>query len=210
MGDSAELAPLDHEATIADFTAPIAEMANALWPTGFDVYGTLSGARVALELANQSGSLVRRVVLDGIGVPKAEQLPALLERYAPAFAPDINGAHFLNTFQLCRDQYLFYPWYERDVEHRRPTGLPSAGALHTKTMESLKSAGAFRPLIRAAFQYDVEAALRALQQKALASTDAVAIRPDIEVLEFPPVEPLTCPNDLLDQRAARIGAFLSA
>ena len=52
---------------------------------------------------------MRRVILDGIGIPKPEQFEELLEAYAPPLAIDINGNHFLNTFLLCRDQYLFYP-----------------------------------------------------------------------------------------------------
>jgi len=141
---------------------------------------------------------------------ESEQLDELLADYAPDFTPDINGNHLMNTFQLCRDQYLFYPWYARDAEHRRPTGLPSAAALHTKVMESLKSAVAFRPLIRAAFRYDCAAALAALKQPALITADGSAVRGDLPLLEFPPAEPLTCAPDLLDKRAARIAAFLDS
>ncbi len=210
MGDSSPLANRTSEPAIADFTAPIAESAEQFFSGQYDVYGTLSGARVALELANKPNSRVRRVILDGIGIPKSEQLDELLEVYAPAFSPDINGSHLMSTFLLCRDQYLFYPWYARDAEHRRPTGLPTADKLHVKTMESLKSANAFRSLIRAAFRYDMVAALKSLKQPALLSADGVEILPSAATLEFPPVEPHTCPPPLLVQRAERINAFLSA
>lgn len=214
MGDSSPLGATSGEPTIADYAAPIATALkaapNKAFHDGFDVYGTLSGVRVALVLAANRDLKVRRVILDGIGIPKPEQLPELLEHYAPPFAPDINGNHLLTTFQLCRDQYLFYPWYARDTEHRRPNGLPSADALHTKTMEALKSASAFRPLIRAAFRFDVADALSAIKQPTLISADGAAVRPDLPLLEFPPAEPLTCPEDLLDKRAARIQVFLSA
>jgi hypothetical protein len=197
MGDSDPLPVAGDkvEPEISDFTDMIEEAVLATFNEPIDVYGTLSGVRV---------------VLDGIGIPKPEQLDELLADYAPAFTPDINGNHLMNTFQLCRDQYLFYPWYARDAEHRRPTGLPSAAALHTKVMESLKSAAAFRPLIRAAFRYDCAAALVALKQPALITADGSAVRADLPVLEFPPAEPLTCPPDLLDKRAARIATFLAA
>ena len=209
MGDSQPLPDSVQEPAIDDFTDAIASGIAGAGFAKYDIYGTLSGVRIALALANRAGSCVRRVVLDGIGIPKPDQLPELLELYAPPFKPDINGNHLLNTFQLCRDQYLFYPWYARDAEHRRPNGLPSAEALHIKTMESLKSAAAFRALIRAAFRYDVEAALKQLAEPALISADGSAIRPDLPVLEFPPVEPLTCPADLLGKRAAVIAAFLA-
>jgi pimeloyl-ACP methyl ester carboxylesterase len=210
MGDSVALPANIAEPTIADYTDVIVDALTRADLGEIDVYGTLSGVRVALDMASRSTLKIRRVVLDGIGMPKPEQLAELLEHYAPVFMPDINGNHLINTFQLCRDQYLFYPWYARDAEHRRPTGLPSADALHAKTMESLKSAAGFRPLIRAAFRDDVAAKLLSLKQPALISADGSALRPDLPVLEFPPVEPLTCPQDLLDKRAMRIAAFLSS
>ena len=206
MGDSAPLPASSVEATIADFAAPIRA---ALEVSQYDVYGTLSGARVALELA-ATDPRVRRVILDGIGIPKPDDLDELLDRYAPPFAPHINGTHLTDTFLLCRDQYLFYPWYARDAEHRRPTGLPSAEQLHIKTMEALKSATAFRPLIRAAFRYDVATALKTLKQPALISADGAAVRADLPTLTEPPMEPLTAPADNLDKRAAAIHAFLLA
>ena len=77
-------------------------------------------------------------------------------------------------------------------------------------MESLKSGAGFRPLIRAAFRYDMTAALTALKQPALISADGSVIRADLPVIEFPPAEPLTCAPDLLDKRANKISAFLNS
>jgi len=210
MGDSVAL-PEGHAApTIADYTDVIVNAIQRANLGEIDVYGTLSGVRVALDMAARPEAKVRRVVLDGIGIPKPEQLAELLAHYAPPFVPDINGNHLMNTFLLCRDQYLFYPWYARDAEHRRPNGLPSAALLHAKTMESLKSAAGFSPLIRAAFSDDVAAKLLSLKQTALISADGSVLRPDLAVLTYPPVEPLTCPADLLEKRAAEIAAFLAA
>jgi pimeloyl-ACP methyl ester carboxylesterase len=209
MGDSDALRALpSRELEIADYADAVASAVDDV--AVMDVYGTLSGVRVALELAHRLTSRVRRVVLDGIGIPKPEQLPELLADYAPEFAPDINGTQFQSTFLLCRDQYLFYPWYARDAEHRRPNGLPDAAVLHTKTMESLKSASGFRPLIRAAFRYDVASKLKTLTQPALISADGSTLRSDCELLAEPPQEPLTATDDNLQKRAAQINAFLAA
>ena len=210
MGDSDPLPNLTKsEPEIADYANAVEGALAPLKLAHVDIYGTLSGVRVALELAARAKLNVRKLVLDGIGIPKPEQLPELLEHYAPTFTPDINGTHLQTTFLLCRDQYLFYPWHARDAEHRRPTGLPTAEALHVKTMESLKSGAGFRPLIRAAFRYDVAGALARLKQPALISADGSAVRADLPVIEFPPAEPLTCAPDLLDQRAARMMEFLA-
>ena len=67
----------------------------------------------------------------------------------------------------------------------------------------------FRPSIRAAFRYNIAVALSSHKQPGLISADGSAIRPDCAVIDFPLAEPLTCPPDLLDKRAARILAFLA-
>jgi pimeloyl-ACP methyl ester carboxylesterase len=208
MGDSDSLPAGNVEPNGEIYTAAVLEAIAALGLEEVDVYGTLSGVRVALALAHTSRVKVRRVILDGIGIPKAEELPDLLENYAPAFDVDINGTHLQTIFQLCRDQYLFYPWNMRDAAHRRPTGLPSAAALHTKALEAIKSMNGFRPLIRAAFRYPVKEQLATLSQPALISADGSAIRPDLPLLTEPPAEPLTAGNENLDARAAQINAFL--
>jgi pimeloyl-ACP methyl ester carboxylesterase len=211
MGDSDALADIGAgagEPDIAAFSAPLIAMLAAKGVTDYDVYGTLSGARVALQLANYAPVPPRRVILDGVGFPKPDELPELLEQYAPHIAPSVDGSHLITTFQLCRDQYLFYPWYARDAAHRRPNGLPSAFALHTKTMEALKSADAFRPLIRAAFRYDCAAEIARVTRPMLVSADALAFASGAATLNEPPAEPLTASAENLDARAAAINRFL--
>ncbi|NJR72275.1 MAG: alpha/beta hydrolase, partial [Gammaproteobacteria bacterium] len=102
MGDSAAL-PIDIKVPkIEDYTDVIVDAIARTDLGEIDVYGTLSGVRVALDLASRQLVNVRRVILDGIGIPKPDQLPDLLAHYAPPFTPDINGTHLLATFMLCR------------------------------------------------------------------------------------------------------------
>jgi pimeloyl-ACP methyl ester carboxylesterase len=209
MGDSDALPAREEEPEISEYAADVECFIEAAGLAGCDVYGTLSGVRVALDLALRGRIAVRRLVLDGIGIPEAEALPELLRDYAPPFLPDLNGTHLWQTFLLCRDQYLFYPWYARDAAHRRPTGLPAAELLHIKTMEALKSGGGFRPLIRAAFRYPIAERLAALRHPALISADGAAVRPDLPQIADPPVEPLTAPPDNLARRAGAINSFLA-
>jgi pimeloyl-ACP methyl ester carboxylesterase len=216
MGDSDPLHERDdkREAEIDDYVDVVFATMDALELEVCDLYGTLSGVRVALGLARRGSDgrcvRVRRVVLDGIGVPKPDELKGLLAHYAPEFVPDINGTQLMDVFMMCRDQYLFYPWNTRDAAHRRPTGLPTPMQLHTKVMEALKSAAGFRPLIRAAFRYPVGEALTTLSQPALISADGALFRPDYPVLTEPPSEPISATEENLARRAAQINQFLAA
>ena len=76
MGDSDAInLPDGREPEIADYADAIQQGINTLKLDQYDIYGTLSGVRAALELANRAGSKVRRVILDGIGIPKPDDLP---------------------------------------------------------------------------------------------------------------------------------------
>lgn len=207
MGDSEPL-PISGEPEISDYTAIVQAALAVLGVSRCDVYGTLSGSRVALDLARGSLPHVRALVLDGIGIPKPEQLPELLQRYVPALEPDWYGGQFQKVWHLVRDQYLYYPWYARDRAHRRDVDLPSPRQLHLKAMEVLKSAHGFGPLVRAAFRYPVESVLRGLKLPMLLSADGHGLVNGAELLSQAAAEPINASPEALEARAVHIHHFL--
>lgn len=136
-GDSV---PLPVEApTIADFAAVQLALLDAMGLEKVDVYGTHTGAAVAVELALLAPGRVGKLVLDGVGLFTPEQQAEMLARYAHPFTPDLEGAYLARAFMFSRDMFLFYPWYDRTPEGRRPGGLPPAGVVHGLLMEVLKA-----------------------------------------------------------------------
>jgi pimeloyl-ACP methyl ester carboxylesterase len=207
MGDSD---PLPSAAPcIADYADAVLAALARLAISRCHLWGTLSGARVVCEIAARDPGRVASFVLDGVGIPRPEDVEDLLRHYAPRFEPDADGSQLLRTFLLCRDQYLFYPWYRRDAEHRRPLGLPAAELLHVKTLEALKSSAGFAPLIAASFAYDFAPRFASTRQPCLASGEVAPLRAGTETLGHPSAEPLTASTENLELRTAEIGAFLA-
>jgi pimeloyl-ACP methyl ester carboxylesterase len=133
------------------------------------VYGSHTGSAIAAEMAIAAPERIGRVVLEGIGVFSPEQRAAVLEQYAKPFTPDLDGTHLIRAFNFCRDQYLFFPWYDRTAHATRAAGLPQASVLQAWVLEVLKAAETYPLAYRAAFRWP------ALDRMSLIEKDTLVI-----------------------------------
>ena len=96
---------------------------------------------------------VRRLVIDGVGLYAFDEQAEILRRYAREIIPDMEGTQLLKVWHFCRDQFLFWPYYNRTVQGRLPNGLPDADELHDFVVEVLKATRTYHQSYRAAFQH---------------------------------------------------------
>ncbi len=150
-GDSTPLALPDP--AIADFAAAALEALAALGIGHFDLFGTHTGASIAMEAAIQAPGRVRRLIIDSMGLWDARKQADYIAHNSPEIAPDLMGSQFLWAFNYCRDQYLFWPWYERTREARRDNGLPAPEVLHDFVVEVLKALPSYHLSYRAAARH---------------------------------------------------------
>ncbi|WP_261292943.1 alpha/beta fold hydrolase [Sphingomonas hylomeconis] len=153
--------------TMADFASDSAAAIERLADGPVDLYGSHTGACVATELAATRPDLVRRVVLDGVPLWSDAERAELAARYAPAVQPDPYGAHLLWAHHYCRDQLLFWPWYDKSAAAARCIGLPPARELHRLVVEVVKSIETYHLGYHAAFAYPITERLRAVMQPTL-------------------------------------------
>ena len=154
MPGNGDSVPLPIEAPgIADYAAALLPLLDALGVTRIHVYGSHTGASIAAELAILAPDRIDGVVLDGLGVFAPAQRDELLARYALPFTPDLDGAYLLRAFHFLRDQYLFFPWYDRTAAAWRGAGLRSADDLHEWLVEVLKAPETYVRAYRAAFSW---------------------------------------------------------
>jgi pimeloyl-ACP methyl ester carboxylesterase len=165
------LAPLRHvvapdtlgngDSTPSHIEAPdIAMLADAAWhaidqllPGMFDLYGSHTGASIAMEIAVAHPDRVRRLIIDGMGLYAADEQTDILERYAREIEPDLEGTHLMKVWHFCRDQYLFWPYYNRSSSGRLANGLPGAEVFHEFVVEVLKAVRSYHQSYRAAFRH---------------------------------------------------------
>lgn len=150
-GDSA--APVNDQVDLAYFAGAHMRALDALGVVSCDLYGTHTGANIAIEIAIARPAQVGAMILDGVSLYGDDEQADLLANYVPQVGIDAQGSQFNRLWHFVRDAYLFWPWYKRDAAHRRKGGLPDAQALHDKTVEVLKGARTFHLAYRAALGY---------------------------------------------------------
>lgn len=151
-GDSVE--PSEEDPDIAWYADRLAEFMGVLGIASAPIYGTHTGARIAVEQAIRHSGMVQSIILDGIGDYDPEMRALLLSNYAPEIEPDEYGRHLIWAFNFIRDQAMHYPYFMRDPEHRLMTrAVPGAVEMHQRVVELLKSVTSYHKSYRAAFAY---------------------------------------------------------
>lgn len=150
-GDSDAIA--DPRPTIADLAATTLAAIEKLVDGPFDLYGSHTGASIAVDVAIARPDRVRRLVIDGMGLYAVDEQAEIVARYAREIEPDLEATHLMKVWHFCRDQLLFWPYYNRTAQGRLPNGLPDADTLHDFVVEVLKAMRTYHRSYRAAFRH---------------------------------------------------------
>ncbi len=175
LGNGDSVAPTPDHPDIGYFADSMRRMLDVLDIEQVDVYGGHTGARIACELAAAHPTRVRRVVLDGIIEYDDDTRRRVVENYAPKVPPDEYGRHLLWAFNFVRDQALYFPYFQRDAEHRLAGAIPDAAILHRATLDVLKAMDTYSKPYIAAFEY------RAWTRMPLVRAPVLLLRPETEL-----------------------------
>ena len=168
-GDSAPAQPAVPD--IAYYADSSLRVMDALGIEQADIYGSHTGAHIAVEMVIARPDRFPRMVLDGIGMFSPQQKFDYLANYAPAVQPDAIGSQLHWAWHFVRDQGWFFPYFHRDVAHLRGTDAPSAEALHTTTVEVLKAIRTYHHAYRAAFSHPDRERLPLVKTRTLVMAD---------------------------------------
>lgn len=157
----------DGAVDIARLGQDVVDMLAALDLPQVDLWGTHTGALVALEAALIAPERTNRLVLEAPPLLSPSFTADILENYLPPIRPDPWGLHLQQAWNMRRDMFLFWPWYRRERAAIRPLDLPDAAFLHDWTIGLLQSGRTYDRSYRAAFEYDARARLPLLARPAL-------------------------------------------
>jgi len=167
MGNGQSCALQDDAPEIADYADAMERMADALGLDQVDVYGSHTGAHIAIEWAIAQPGRVRSVILDGIAYLPGDLREEYLANYAPRIVPDQIGSQFNQAWHFIRDQMFFFPHYHKDADHLRVGGTFDADVLHGLTMDVLGSLDTYHLAYEAVFKHDLAKRLPLVGQKVL-------------------------------------------
>ncbi|MEQ8247267.1 MAG: alpha/beta fold hydrolase [Alphaproteobacteria bacterium] len=202
MGDSA--APAHDETDMAYFADAALRTLDSMGVQSFDLWGSMTGAHCAIEVAIMQPKRVRRLYVEMLLDYDEATEKALQQGHAPKIAVDQIGSQLNLLWHLARDQHLFFPWFTRDAAHARNNGLPTAKQLHEKTVELLKACGTYH--------VPLNAALRHKSGERLAKVTVPVIGPEWFQKYLPSatvrgdfcVGPSTAPTEQVEKSAAEI------
>lgn len=176
LGNGDSMPPLKEQPEIPDYADAVLALITQLGIEQVDLYGTHTGARIATHIALTQPQRVRKVILDGFGLYTPDDLDEILRVYAPQVEPDQIGSHVMWAWHFCRDQFIYFPWFKKQKEHRVPLDLPEASYLHDKFIEIMKSITTYHKSYRAAFRYSMATHVPKITQPTMitfAETDMV-------------------------------------
>jgi pimeloyl-ACP methyl ester carboxylesterase len=153
--------PLNVEAiTLADLADALAETLAALDMPPCPMFGTHTGAAIALMFGARHPQRVTGLVLDGVPIFTAEECDALFPDYFRDLPVSDLGSQYAMAWTRFRDQSIWFPWSGRRPEHLNPYDLNTPAQTHLWVSMYFQAAKTYVPAYRAAL-YSRTATLRA-------------------------------------------------
>ncbi|MBM3515995.1 MAG: alpha/beta fold hydrolase, partial [Alphaproteobacteria bacterium] len=144
--------------TMVDYADAALETLGALGLGKVPIFGSHTGANIAVELARRAPDRVAALVLDGLSLNSPEVSHDRIASYAPTFQPSADGAHLAWAWQHTRDQLIFWPWYEPHRPNRLKQGIKGPDFVHDVVLAKM-AATRYWLGYRAAFGHDYRDAL---------------------------------------------------
>ena len=167
-GDSEPL--LNDIPSMIDYAQAMLELAEQLEFDDIDIYGSHTGAHIAIEAALQKPEFVNKIILDGVVLLSDQDRDEYLQKYAPPQQIDQTGSQFHWAWNYMRDQMIFAPHFRKDAEHIRAGGDLSAKTLHLLTLELLKNIETYHLAYHAVFKHNIR------NRAQLVNTDTLVLR----------------------------------
>ena len=178
----------------------------------FHLYGSHTGAHIAVELALSQPKRVKKVVVDGIAMFNDDEKQRMLSHYAPVMTEDDIGSQMNWTWHFVRDQAIYFPYFDRCRAKLRNVDMPNAGTLHKISVEVLKALHTYHLGYRAAFRHPDRERLPLLQQPTLVTAfanDPLCTGVDIAAGLIPDVISNIVTDNTADSMCHAISEFLS-
>ena len=147
--------PLPQRATaMSDYVPFLHELIQNFPSAKVMLYGTATGAQLAIAYALQHPQQVKHVFLDNCAHFEDDECEAILKNYFPDFSPATDGSHLTRLWQYICDSYLFFPWYDKREENRIATELPPATYIQKIVDDFILAGPNYADAYKAAFLHE--------------------------------------------------------
>ena len=149
--------------SMADYVAPLHALLQAVAGPHCVIYGSATGAQLAIAYATQHPQAVVHLMLDNAAHFNDAQRAAILARYFPDVTPRGDGSHLMAAWQMVAQMAEFFPWFMADEAHRVGTRQATAAEVHAGVQELLAAGPGWALAYRCAFEHERAAHVMALK-----------------------------------------------
>lgn len=138
---------------LSGYVAWLRRFIEALGHRRVGIYGSATGAQIAIEFARAEPEATRFLVLDNAAHFSAAEREAMLARYFPDLSPRADGAHLRAAWEMVKALWQWFPWYEQDEAHRvGEPGAVSPEALQAFLLDHLRAGPDYARAYKAALK----------------------------------------------------------
>jgi pimeloyl-ACP methyl ester carboxylesterase len=127
------------------------------------LYGTATGAQLAIAFALTHPSMVGHLFLDNVAHFEDAERNEILQNYFPDLQAKADGSHLQILWQHLCDSTQFFPWYAKTEATRIGSTMPPAQVLQAMAMEYQLAGDDYALAYRFAFEHERAEKVQALQ-----------------------------------------------
>jgi len=119
--------------------------------TSAGIYGSATGAQIAIQFARTYPEMADYVVLDNAVHFTDEERQRIMKDYFPDLTPQSDGSHFLAAWNMSAKLYQFFPWFDQSEDCKVSDTEPPVALVHGTAMSYLTAGVDYGRAYRAAF-----------------------------------------------------------
>ena len=142
---------LENETDLSPYVNWLNDFFNALSLDKPVLYGSATGAQIAIEYARAHPNRIAGVVLDNAAHFEPAEREDIMSEYFPKLHPEEDGTHLKKVWEMASAMSQWFPWYKQDEKHRIGPSL-DAPATNAIAIEYLLAGSSYDRAYRAAFE----------------------------------------------------------
>ena len=151
QSDSLPKEMLDASEDLSVYVEWLASFLDDLGLQKISLYGSATGAQIAIEFARAYPERLTCVILDNAAHFTDQERTDIMRDYFPSIEPKADGAHLLDVWNMAGAVFNWFPWYQQDDAHRVSNVLLPPAAVHSVAMAYLSAGEDYAQAYRRAF-----------------------------------------------------------
>lgn len=137
--------------TLEPYVKALASFIDALDFQKVALYGSATGAQIAIEFARIHSSRCRALLLENLALFSDEEVEAITRDYFPDLSPSADGEHLGLIWDMARRGTRCFPWQADDCEAQRRDAYPPPAVINDIARAYLAAGPDYARAYRAAF-----------------------------------------------------------